>query len=158
MKVFAYNAEKDRLDLCLGKRHIQVQPLDDETLLQAHSRSSQAPVEETSSSSGTGGKGLFSEASFSGAISPRDTSHARMAFSGQGRTLAGAQSAQKQTAEVISSVEIDERAPPILDTSAIFLLVYHALCPYLLDCYIRRFNYMVVKMHFILRILYWLEL
>lgn len=111
MKVFAYNAEKDRLDLCLGKRHIQVQPLDDETLLQAHSRSSQAPVEERSSSSGMSGKGLFSEASFSGAIAPRDTSHARMAFSGQGRTLAGAESAQKQTAEVISSVEIDERAP-----------------------------------------------
>ena len=103
MKVFAYNAEKDRLDLCLGKRHIQVQPLDDETLLQAHTRSSPAaPVEERSGSSGAGGKGLSSEASFSGAIAPRETSHARMAFSGQGRTLAGAQSAQKQTVEVTS--------------------------------------------------------
>lgn len=94
LQVFAYNAEKDRLDLCLGQRHIQVQPLDKETLLLAHTRPTQIPAEEKSSGS------LSSEASFSGAIGHRDTSHARMAFSGKGQTLAGAPSPPKPTVEV----------------------------------------------------------
>lgn len=84
-KVFAYNAEKDRLDLCLGQRHIQVQPLDDETLRLAHSRPAQVPADERASS-------LSSEASFSGAIGHRGTLHSRIAFSGEGRTLSNVQS------------------------------------------------------------------
>ena len=97
--MFAYNADKDRLDLCLGQKHIQVQPLDRETLLLAHTRPTQAPAEERTS--GGSSSSLSSEASFSGAIAHRDTSHVHMAFSGQGRTLSGAQPSQKQTAEVI---------------------------------------------------------
>ena len=91
--MFAYNAEKDRLDLCLGQRHIQVQPLDSETLLLAHSRPTQVPADERVS-------GFSSEASFSGAIGHKDTSHARIAFSGEGRTLSGTQSSQTDTAKV----------------------------------------------------------
>ena len=94
LQVFAYNAQKDRLDLCLGQRHIQVQPLDKETLLLAHTRPAQIPSEER-----TSGR-LSSEASFSGAIGHRDTSHARMAFSGKGQTLSGAQSPPKPTVKV----------------------------------------------------------
>jgi len=97
LQVFAYNAQKDRLDLCLGQRHIQVQPLDKETLLLAHTRPTQIPAEERTSVS------LSSEASFSGAIGHRDTSHARMAFSGKGQTLSGAQSPPKPTIEVIGT-------------------------------------------------------
>ena len=94
-QVFAYNAEKDRLDLCLGQRHIQVQPLDKETLLLAHTRPTQVPTDERASS-------LSTEASFSGAIGQRDASHTRVAFSGEGRTLS--QSSQADSAKVHVSV------------------------------------------------------
>ena len=93
LQVFAYNAEKDRLDLCLGQRHIQVQPLDKETLQLAHSRPTQVPTDERSS-------GLSSEASFSGAIGHRGTSHSRIAFSGEGRTLSNVQPPGTGSAEV----------------------------------------------------------
>lgn len=100
LQVFAYNAQKDRLDLCLGQRHIQVQPLDKDTLLLAHTRPTQIPAEERTSGS------LSSEASFSGAIGHRDTSHARMAFSGKGQTLSGAQSPPKPTVEVNKDIQV----------------------------------------------------
>ena len=96
-QVFAYNAEKDRLDLCLGQRHIQVQPLDKETLLLAHTRPTQVPTDERASS-------LSTEASFSGAIGQRDTSHTRVAFSGEGRTLSSVQSSQADSTKVCVSV------------------------------------------------------
>lgn len=100
LQVFAYNAQKDRLDLCLGQRHIQVQPLDKDTLLLAHTRPTQIPAEERTSGS------LSSEASFSGAIGHRDTSHARMAFSGKGQTLSAAQSPPKPTVEVNKDIQV----------------------------------------------------
>ena len=105
IQVFAYNAAKDRLDLCLGQRHIQVQPLDSETLLLADTRPTQVPAEERTSS-------LSSEASFSGAIGHKDTSHARVAFSGEGRTLSSVQSSQTDTAKVSSSVLQTHIPPP----------------------------------------------
>ena len=77
-----------------------MQPLDKETLLLAHTRPTQIPAEERTSGS------LSSEASFSGAIGHRDTSHSRMAFSGKGQTLSGAQAPPKPTVEVNKDIQL----------------------------------------------------
>lgn len=92
-QVFAYNAEKDRLDLCLGQQHIRVQPLNDETLQLAHTSTTQTPTND-------GTSGLSTDASFSGAIGHRDTTHSRIAFSGEGRTLSSAVSSQANSTQV----------------------------------------------------------
>lgn len=70
-----------------------MQPLDDETLLLAHTRPTQTPADERASSMST-------EASFSGAIGHRDTSHARVAFSGEGRTLSSVSSSHTESPKV----------------------------------------------------------
>ncbi|XP_068722589.1 deubiquitinating protein VCPIP1-like [Montipora capricornis] len=110
-KVFAYNADKDRLDLCLGQRHIQVQPLDDESLRLAHTRPMQTSTSERASS-------LSTEASFSGAIGHRDTTHARVAFSGEGRTLSSASSSQSESAKAEVQLSRVRSPQTTMDTSA----------------------------------------
>ena len=82
-KVFAYNKDKDRIELCLGKVHIPVQPLNQETLALAHNQ----PI-TTSSTSTSSSSIMNTEASFSGVIS-KTAGRVQKAFSGEGRSLSG---------------------------------------------------------------------
>lgn len=84
LQLFAYNKDKDHIELCLGKVHIPVQPLNPETLAQAHSQQATSSTSTTLQSSGV----MSTEASFSGVIS-KNTGHTRKAFSGEGRSLSG---------------------------------------------------------------------
>ncbi|CAB4042378.1 deubiquitinating VCIP135, partial, partial [Paramuricea clavata] len=82
-KTLAYNAKEDRFEICLGQKHIRVQPLGAETSSQARACASDAaplrrPRDER--------EGL---GAFSGALRHRDASEGRAAFSGAGRTLGG---------------------------------------------------------------------
>ena len=104
-QVFAYNASQDRLDLCLGQLHVQVQPLTQEMLLQALGSALQQSNTQSAGARHT--SHVTSEASFSGAILHKDTSHSRTAFSGAGRTLAGP---KQQPSEERAKEEVQHRS------------------------------------------------
>lgn len=81
--MFAYNGEKDRLELCLGQVHLPVQPG-----MQIPKMDEGSPATQTGQPySKTSHAPLSSDHTFSGAIQQKDTSHSRVAFSGQGRSL-----------------------------------------------------------------------
>lgn len=86
-----------------------MQPLDDETLLLAHTRPTQTPADERASSMST-------EASFSGAIGHRDTSHARVAFSGEGRTLSSVSSSHTESPKFGIQVASTRSPPTAMDS------------------------------------------